>query len=141
MNQELRVLSRAIFARVVANFSLTEPPLESVQVSPLPELIQVLPALQLAQVFAPLMLELESVQVLRARELMQVLPPLQSVQVLGPLMLELELAPVPPSLVLESRLESQPGKSESPCRTVDTFSMRRPKPPCRLPKSRSILNL
>ena len=109
--------------------------------SPLPELIQVLPALQLAQVFAPLMLGRESVQGLRPRELMQVLPPLQSVQVLGPLMLELESALVPPSLALESRLELQPGKLESPCKTVDTFSTRRPKPPCRLPKSRSTLNL
>ncbi len=97
---------------------------------PLPELMQVLRALQLAQVLAPLMLELESVRVL---------PPLQLVQVLGPLMLELAL--VPASTVLESPLELRLGKSESPCKTVDTFSTRRPKPPCRLPKSRSILNL
>ena len=128
-------------AKRCSNFSLTEPPLESVQVLPLPELMQVLPALQLAQVLAPLMLELESAQVLPPPELMQMSPPLQLVQVLGPLMLELELALVPASLVLGSPLELRPGKSESPCKTVDTFSTRRPKPPCRLPKSRSIPNL
>jgi len=110
-----------------------------VLVLPLPELMQVLRALQLAQVLAPLMLELESVRVLPPPELMQMLPPLQLVQVLGPLMLELAL--VPASTVLESPLELRLGKSESPCKTVDTFSTRRPKPPCRLPKSRSILNL
>src|ERR1700687_2165927 len=85
------------------------------------------------------MLELESAQVLPPPELMQMLPPLQLVQVPGPLMLELAL--VPASLALESLLELRPGKSESPCKTVDTFSTRRLKPPCRLPKSRSIPNL